>query len=182
MGRGHATAQEAWKSDSLLGFFYVPWRGGVRCPVLAWKAWKPRCPAQLLLEWVGWRYSFFCGFGWSKLLLCTRFLSCQAVPFLVLWVKSPDFPWGFKNFLRYMKQKENPCHHGVIPWFLRSMDGLSSPFHFQILPILVLHAIIRLSSVVKGKNREKDIYNIFLETEVKIWKQILAYIIIMKYT
>ena len=69
--------------------------------------------------------------------------------------------------LRYMKQKENPCHHGVIPWFLRSMDGLSSPFHFQILPILVLHAIIRLSSVVKGKNREKDIYTIFLETEVK---------------
>lgn len=84
--------------------------------------------------------------------------------------------------LRYMKQKENPCHHGVIPWFLRSLDGLSSPFHFQILRIFVLHAIIRVFSVVKRKNREKNIYTIFPETEVKIWKQILVYIIIIKYT
>lgn len=57
----------------------------------------------------------------------------------------------------HMKQKENPCHHGVIPWFFESMDEfIISISSFQILLfICFMCKSSELSSVVKERTEKK---------------------------
>lgn len=94
-GRAHYTAQWGWES-LLLTWPSLTFDGGVRGTMLQpGKGGNVGFSTWLLLPGLGLQLliCLWCLAG-VGLLLFTSLLSCQAVPFLVLWLETADFSWG----------------------------------------------------------------------------------------